>query len=374
MTTFALPDLGEGLQEAEIVSWHVTEGDHVVADQPLASVETEKAVVEIPSPQAGHIARLLAQPGQRVKVGAPLLAFEEGPHVETGTVVGELAKPSPVPPPRAGQGREGDATVPVGRPGTVRASPAVRSLAHARGVDLARIRPTGPDGTVASADVEAAAASLAAETAPGALRGARHTMALNMARAWREVAHATLHDHADVANWSGRQDVTTRLISAIVAGCRAEPALNAGFDAASSSLRANAVIDLALAVDSPDGLFTPVLRDVGSSQPQEWRRQIDVVKGRVRDRSLAPADLRGATITLSNFGTIAGEYAALIIMPPQVAILGAGRIGDPPTHGARGPALRRTLPLSLTFDHRAITGGEAARFLRAVIADLGRPA
>jgi pyruvate dehydrogenase E2 component (dihydrolipoamide acetyltransferase) len=292
--------------------------------------------------------------------------------VETGTVVGELAKP---PPPRAGEGREGG--VPAGRPvtpGAVRASPAVRALAHARGVDLARVRPTGPGGTVTTADIEAAAAGGAVETATTPLRGARKTMALNMARAWREVVHATLHDRADVENWSGRQDVTTRLIGAIVAGCVAEPALNASFDAATSSLRANAAIDLALAIDSPDGLFTPVLRDVGSSPPQEWRRQIEAVKQGVRDRSLAPADFRGATITLSNFGTIAGEHAALIIMPPQVAILGAGRIGDRPAHGAEGLAPRRTLPLSLTFDHRAITGGEAARFLRAVIADLERPA
>ncbi len=374
MNTFTLPDLGEGLQEAEIVSWHVAEGDHVVADQPLASVETEKAVVEIPSPQAGHIARLLAQPGERVKVGAPLLAFEEGPHVETGTVVGELARP---PPSRAGEGRERGAGAPAGQPITpspIRVSPAVRALAHARGIDLAGVRPTGPDGTVTSADIEAAATERAAEAPTRPLRGARNTMAINMARAWREVAHATLHDHADVGNWSGRRDVTARLIGAIVAGCRAEPILNASFDAASSSLRANAVIHLALAIDSKDGLFTPVLRDVGSSQPQEWRRQIEAVKQGVRDRSLAAADLRGATITLSNFGTIGGEHAALIVMPPQVAILGAGRIGERCVYATDKPTLCRTLPLSLTFDHRAITGGEAARFLHAVIADLERPA
>ncbi len=374
MSTFALPDLGEGLQEAEIVSWHVGEGDHVVVDQPLVSIETEKAVVEIPSPQAGHIAQLLVQPGERVNVGAPLLAFEEGPHVETGTIVGELATPAPS---RVGEGREEGAGAPVGWPVTasaVRASPAVRALAHARGVDLARVRATGPGGTVTSADVEAAASGGAAETAHRPLLGARKTMALNMARAWREVAHATLYDRADVGNWSGRRDVTVRLIGAIVAGCTAEPALNASFEAASSSLHANVVIDLALAVDSPDGLFTPVLRDVGSSQPQERRRQIDAAKQGVRDRTLAPADLRGATITLSNFGTIAGEHAALIVMPPQVAILGAGRIAGRPAYGAREPAHQRTLPLSLTFDHRAITGGEAARFLRAVIADLERPA
>jgi pyruvate dehydrogenase E2 component (dihydrolipoamide acetyltransferase) len=366
MSTFALPDLGEGLQEAEIVSWHVAEGDHVVIDQPLVSVETEKAIVEIPSPKAGHIARLLAQPGERVKVGAPFVVFEDGPHAETGTVVGELATPKPAP----------AAGPPVERPGTpgaVRAFPAVRARARALGVDLASVQPTGPGGTVTSADVEAAAGAVPDATSTP-LRGTRHIMAHNMARAWREVAHATIHDEAGVGTWSGPQDVTARLIRAIIAGCAAEPLLNASFEADSSSLRANAKVHLGVAIDSPDGLFVPVLRDVASSDPPEWRGRIDAVKHGIRDRSLAPADLRGATITLSNFGTIAGRHAALIVMPPQVAILGAGRIsGSSEWTDGRQP-LRRALPLSLTFDHRAVTGGEAARFLHAVIVDLERPA
>jgi pyruvate dehydrogenase E2 component (dihydrolipoamide acetyltransferase) len=199
-------------------------------------------------------------------------------------------------------------------------------------------------------------------------------MARNMARAWREVAHATLHGEADIVNWSVPQDITSRLIRAIIAGCAAEPSLNATFNADSSSLRANPTVDLGLAIDSPDGLFVPVLRDLGSAHPQDWRRRIDAVKQGIRDRSMAPADLRGATITLSNFGTIAGQHAALIVMPPQVAILGAGRISAWPERTDSGPPLRRTLPLSLTFDHRAVTGGEAARFLQAVIADLARAA
>ncbi|MBO0752156.1 MAG: 2-oxo acid dehydrogenase subunit E2 [Bradyrhizobiaceae bacterium] len=358
MSTFSLPDLGEGLQEAEIVSWHVAEGDHVVIDQPLLSVETEKAMVEIPSPKAGHISRLLSQPGERIRVGAPLLAFEDDPHTETGTVVGVLATPGPA---LAGSPRPDRAAV----PGTWRASPAVRARAHALGVDLSSVKPTGPDRSVTMADVEAADSKAVSSATGAPLRGARETMANNMARAWREVAHATLHDEAGVATWCGPQDVTVRLIRAIVAGCRAEPSLNSSLDADSSSLRANTKIDLGVAIDSPDGVFVPVLRDVASSQPQEWRQRIDAVKHGIRDRSLAPADLRGATITLSNFGTIAGRHATLIVMPPQVAILGAGRIGGPP--------FRRCLPLSLTFDHRAVTGGEAARFLRAVIVDLERP-
>src|ERR1700757_210410 len=135
MSTFVLPDLGEGLQEAELVAWHVGEGDHVVADQPLVSVETEKAVVEVPSPQDGKIARLCVQPGDRVKVGAPLVEFEEGPRTDTGTIVGEL---SPAAPP----------TVLPSAPHmpAVRAAPAVRALAQRLGVDLAEVSASGPGG------------------------------------------------------------------------------------------------------------------------------------------------------------------------------------------------------------------------------------
>jgi 2-oxoisovalerate dehydrogenase E2 component (dihydrolipoyl transacylase) len=365
MNTFNLPDLGEGLQEAEIVAWHVAEGDHVVADQPLLSVETEKAVVEIPSPKAGHIARLLARPGEHVKVGGALLTFEEGRHAETGTVVGELAPPKPPLPDR-----------PVGiavTPGAVRAAPAVRARAKELGVDLAAVPASGPDGTITRADVEAVAKASVTAGSATPLRGARRTMAHNMARAWREVAHATLQDEVDIDGWFERKDITVRLVRAIIAGCAMEPALNASFDAGSSALKMNANIDLGLAIDSPDGLFVPVLRDVARSSAADWRREIDAVKKGVSDRSLPPDRLRGATITLSNFGTLAGRHAALIVMPPQVAILGAGRIAERPARSERGLVMHRTLPLSLTFDHRAVTGGQAARFMRAVMDDLVRP-
>ncbi len=177
---------------------------------------------------------------------------------------------------------------------------------------------SGPDGAISRADVEASATTSAPPA--GALRGARKTMAMNMARAWREVVHATLHDQADIDGWTPHEDVTVRLIRAIVAGCTVEPSLNANFNGASLSLRQNAQIDLGLAIDSPDGLFVPVLRDVGRTDVQEWRRQIDAAKKGVSERSLSPGELRGATMTLSNFGTIAGQHAALIIVPPQVAI------------------------------------------------------
>jgi len=366
-TTFSLPDLGEGLQEAEIVAWHVAEGDHVVVDQPLLSVETEKAVVEIPSPQSGHIAKLLAHPGERVRVGGALLSFEQGPHADTGAVVGELGKPKAEPSP-VGRG------VPVAVPGTVHASPAVRARAKALGVELASLRPSGPEGTITLADVETSAMAKPSAAGATVLRGARRTMAENMARAWREVAHATVHDDVDIDGWFERYDVTSRLIRAIVAACSVEPSLNGSFDAAATTLKSNTAINIGIAVDGPDGLFVPVLHDVGRAEPADWRRQIDGIKQGVRERSLPPAMLRGATITLSNFGTIAGQHAALIVMPPQVAILGAGRIVERPAHSERGLTMHRMLPLSLTFDHRAISGGQAARFLRATMDDLAHPA
>jgi pyruvate dehydrogenase E2 component (dihydrolipoamide acetyltransferase) len=359
MSEFNLPDLGEGLREAEIVVWHVSEGDHVVADQPLLSVETEKAVVEIPSPRSGHVARLLARAGERVQVGAPLLLFEEGPHAETGAVVGELA---PAPAAAAPEPKDN----PTGaRP---RAAPAVRARAQALGVDLSKVQPTGPGGSIRLADVEGAAAPPSA-----GLRGARRTMAANMARSGREVVPATLQDDADIEQWLADEDITIRLIRAVTAGCTAEAALNASFDTGTTGLRPNPQIDLGLAIDSPDGLFVPVLRDVARFGPDRWRSQVEAAKKGVQDRSLAPAELRGATITLSNFGTIAGRYASLVIVPPQVAIIGAGRIRDGAVRTGTGTAVHRMLPVSLTFDHRAVTGGEAARFLRALIQELEKP-
>jgi pyruvate dehydrogenase E2 component (dihydrolipoamide acetyltransferase) len=365
MIPFQLPDLGEGLKEAEIVAWHVAEGDHVVIDQPLVSVETEKAVVEIPSPRSGRIAQFLARPGEHVQVGQPLLAFEEGVHPDSGTVVGELAAPAahPISPRQR----------PPDRAPPIHAAPAVRARARELGVNLARVVPSSGGERFTLADVESAAATSSGSLAAGEeLRGARRTMALSMSRAGREVVPATLHDEAGIEPWSSA-DITVRLIRAMIAGCSAEPRLNASFDGTRLSLRINSQIDVGLAIDSAEGLFVPVLRDVAQASAAELRVRINDLKARVRDRKLMPEELRSPTITLSNFGTIAGRYAALVVVPPQVAILGAGRIIERPARDDNGLALRDMLPLSLTFDHRAVTGGEAARFLRAVIADLESP-
>jgi pyruvate dehydrogenase E2 component (dihydrolipoamide acetyltransferase) len=358
MSVFVLPDLGEGLQEAELVAWHVGEGDHVVADQPLVSVETEKAVVEVPSPQDGKIARLCVQPGERVKVGGSLVEFEEGPRTDSGTIVGELSAAAPPPVPQAP---------------TVRAAPAVRALAQRLGVGLAEVTASGPGGAVTSADVERAARAQTEAGPVEPLAGVRRAMAVNMARSHAEIVPATVSDEADIAAWVPQSDVTIRLIRAIAAGCAASPGLNAWYDGRTMERRLLRQIDLGLAVDSEDGLFVPVLRNIAERDVADLRRGIEAMKKDVRARTVPVAELRGQTITLSNFGMFAGHFAALVIVPPQVAILGAGRITERPVVADGKLAAHRILPLSLTFDHRAVTGGEAARFLKAAIEDLEKP-
>jgi pyruvate dehydrogenase E2 component (dihydrolipoamide acetyltransferase) len=358
MSTFHLPDLGEGLQEAEIVAWHVSAGDHVTADQPLVSVETDKAVVEVPSPRAGHIEALHAAPGDIVAVGAPLVAFRDDGAADRGTVVGEIAAEA-VPPPEAPPQHT-----------NVRASPAVRKHAAELGVNLETVEATGHDGEVTMTDVNHAAT---AETAAGAVepvRGARRAMAARMADAHGRVAPATVVDDADIDTWPANTDVTLRLIRAVVAGCLAEPALNAWYNDDANIRRLCATVDVGVAVDTADGLFVPVLRDAAGRDEADLAAALGRLKADVRGRTVPPAALRGQTITLSNFGALGGRYGALAIVPPQVAILGAGRRAPRVVAADGGPAVHDVLPLSLTFDHRVVTGGEAARFLAAVIADL----
>jgi pyruvate dehydrogenase E2 component (dihydrolipoamide acetyltransferase) len=373
MTVFRLPDVGEGLHEAELVAWHVAVGDHVVADQPLVSVETAKAVVEIPSPQSGHIAALHGAPGDVVPVGTVLVEFADGAHVDTGSVVGELDEDA---------GRPSIARTPARRVGAtgggVKASPAVRSLASRLGVDLAGVTGTGAVGTITRGDVEMAAARAAAPSAEPLregdtlepLRGVRRAMDANMARAHTQVVPASVTDEADIGDWPEGTDVTLRLIRAIAVACRAEPAINASYLGRDTGRVLHDYVDLGIAVDTPDGLFVPVLRDVANRDPEDLRQGLEAMKADVRARTVAPEHLRGQTITLSNFGAIAGRHAALVVVPPQVAIVGAGRARDAVVAQHGHAVVTRVLPLSLTFDHRVVMGGEATRFLRALIADL----
>ncbi len=370
MTEFLLPDLGEGLQEAEVVDWHVGPGDHVVGDQPLVSVETEKAVVEIPSPRSGRVGKLFVKVGDMVPVGGRLMSFDETPAVYPGAVVGELETID------NNKARVSDSdTAPVGTgsvvAATVKAMPAARRLAHEQGIDLTTLEPSGPDGTLTRGDVEKAMRN---ETGTGdtseSLRGVRRRMARNMGRSGAEIVPATVTDYAEIDSWIADGDVTVRLARAIARGCVAEPALNAWFFADEERRQLHRIVNLGIAVDTGDGLFVPVLRDVASRSDADLRNGVEALKSAVKKRSIPVAEMRGQTITLSNFGMFGGIYANLVVLPPQVAIVGAGRIHRAVVPRGDGVSIATLLPLSLTFDHRVVSGGEAARFLAAVLADL----
>jgi len=363
MRQFHLPDLGEGLEEAEIVAWYVNEGDHVVVDQPLVSVETDKAVVEVPSPQSGRIAHLFGHKGDLVKVGAPLVEFAEGAQEDTGTVVGEIDRGEKV----ASAGETSAAAV---RPRTLQVLPAVRALARKLNVDLNLVQATGAGGTITRADVERAAKSLVEAGPAEPLRGMRRAMAQRMAAAHAEIARTTVTDEADVEAWKKGDDITIRLVRAVAAAAKAEPSLNAWYNAQAGERRLISRIDIGIAVDIEGGLIVPVLRNVGERDAKDLRAGLDRMRADAAARSIPPEELRGATITLSNFGMIGGRFANLVVVPPQVAIVGAGRAAQRVVAREGVPAVRRVLPLSLTFDHRVVTGGEAARFLMALRSDL----
>lgn len=394
MSTFRLPDLGEGLAEAEIIEWHVSVGDHVRVDQPMVSVETAKAVVEVPAPFSGIVTALCGAPGDIVPTGAPLVEFD------SGTVVGSM--------PAASE----EEFVEWGLVGGAHrqksqralAVPAARALAKSLGVDLATVQGGGRAGLITLDDVlrhanipaaakgasatngafpsngsspsPAARAIAAAGPADGTvepLRGMRRAMAQSMSQSRDQVAGSTVCDDADIHEWSQRGDYMLRLMRAMICAWRAEPALNAWYDPVTQSRFLVAHIDLGIAVDTPGGLIVPVVRSIERKSPDELRAAIALQKEAAHRRATHPSDLRDFTLMLSNFGTLAGRYGIPRVVPPAVAILGAGKVREDAVVVGGAVRAHRRMPLSLSFDHRCITGGEACRFLAAVITDLEKP-
>ena len=384
MTTFNLPYLGEGLPEAEIVAWHVAEGDTVRTDDLLVSVETAKAVVEVPSPYDGVIAKLYAAAGDIVETGAPLVDFAdaEAPTEEepAATVVGnvptggELLRETAI----AGGSRKRNK-------GRIKATPSVRTQAKRLGIDLADVTPTGKNGQITAADLDSFAArgkspQQASVTRPARvagrsepLRGPRRAMAQSMSSSRDEVALCTIFDDADIHEWLNKRDFTARVLRALAAGCAAEPGLNGFYSADDMIHQTESRVDVAMAVDTDDGLIVPVIRNVEQMSLDEIRQAVADVKQATRDRTVAPQDMINYTITLSNFGMLAGRYATPLMVPPTVAILGTGKLQHDVVAVMGGIEVHRRIPLSLSFDHRCITGGEACRFLGAVIQDLEKP-
>jgi pyruvate dehydrogenase E2 component (dihydrolipoamide acetyltransferase) len=361
MKTFRLPDLGEGLQEAQVVQWHARQGDEIAVDTPLVSVETDKAVTEVPAPWSGRISRLCAEVGEIVKVGAPIVEFE-GSEPDAAALHSAASAPATVvhQPTRSGK-----------------TMPAVRVLARELGLDLGAMTGSGPNGATLARDLADALKNTSVAVQPSiedyaTLTGIRRTMAQNMARAGREVVAATVHEEADLGDWPSRSGLTVRLVRAIARSVAAEPMLNASFDK-TNGLQTGTALHLGIAVDSPGGLIVPVLRDAGTRAAETFAAELERLITAARSGRLKPDEMKGATFTLSNFGMIGGLHATPVVIPPQLAILGAGRLADRVVARRGAPVIRPILPLSLTYDHRFITGGEGARFIRALIADLEAP-
>ena len=464
---FMLPDLGEGLPDATIIEWYVKVGDTIKLDENLVSMETAKAVVDLPSPVSGKVLALAGDAGDIIITGAMLAEFEidaSMPQRAEGQDTGHHHGPSKSAPSRsvgsqdpapddkvvasdeggaissdgAAPAKRDDAGTVVGAMqssdavrsevavavGGVKAVPAVRATARKLGVDLSRVRATGPDGNVTMADVKQAAAdgsakagargasvgaapaAIAAHAAPTSaptslgsrstlsqsgkpmrtqppgvvasgqpeqIKGVRRNMARVMADAHAQVVPTTLVDDADLHAWIGKQDITARLIRSIVAACKAVPALNAWFDGANLTRTLHPHVDIGIAVDTDDGLFVPALRNADMLDANGIRGAIHRLRAQVEDRSIAASELSGYTISLSNFGMFAGRYATPVVVPPTVAIIGAGKLSHDVVAVIGGIEVHRRMPISLTFDHRAATGGEAARFLKALLDDLARP-
>ena len=448
--TFLLPDLGEGLPDAEVVSWHVQEGQDVELDQPLVAMETAKAVVDVPSPYTGKVTKLHGGPGDVINTGAALAEFELDPNAvqraeasDTGHGHGHggghgVGTQDPAPDDRVVASQEGGAIVhdeeapdedgdagtvvgamessnrvhveQVSSAGGVKAVPAVRALAKKLKIDLARVAGSGKDGVITLKDVREAAergdAALGHSPAPAPaarampapapkpaaaarpsparidsdaamdidepIRGVRRNMVRTMSAAHAEVVPTTLMDDADIHAWSPGEDITGRLIRALVVASQTVPALNSWLNAKEGTLRRHSRVDVGIAVDTPDGLFVPALRNCERLSPQQIRQGITSIRDRLKTRSIPPEELRDYTIMLSNFGVFAGKYATPVVVPPCVAIVGAGRLFHEVVPVMGGLETHRIMPISITFDHRAATGGEAARFLRALLDDLQR--
>jgi len=467
--TFYLPDLGEGLPDATIVEWLVKVGGTVRLDEPMVSMETAKAVVEVPSPFSGKLAKVHGDAGDVIATGAALAEFEIDPKLPQraeAEATGHHHAPPPAkatPAPAKGTGSEApdhkgvvasdeggeiasggkapraDEGTVVGAMqssdhvhaeqatsiGGVKAVPAVRALAKKLGVDLARVSPSGAGAVVTLQDVKSAAAAgtarigtapvgaasaaidrpgsrnVAAEAAPtGAtaqqrttlstagkpmrttpptvsatgqpeqLKGVRRNMARVMAAAHAAVVPTTLCDDADIHAWLPGNDITGRLVRAIVRACKAVPALNAWFDGDNLTRTMHPHVDIGIAVDTDDGLFVPALRNADMLDPAGVRAAVNRLRTQVEERSIPSTELSGYTISLSNFGVFAGRYATPVVVPPCVAIVAAGKGRHQMTPVMGGFESHRVIPLSLTFDHRAATGGEAARFLKVMLDDL----
>lgn len=378
MKIFNLPDLGEGLPDAEIHEWHVQVGQSINVDDPLVSMETAKAVVDVPSPFDGVIAKLHGQVGDVIDTGEPLVEFEVAgsentptPASEEGaTVAGKIEVGETI----LQESATGIAPVATGSK-TIQALPLARAMAKQLNVDLSQLTGTGANGQITPDDVKAHVATITQAPSvhlknPEPIRGTRRTMAQMMSASHAQVVPVTLVDNADIHGWPEKSDITARIIRAITHACQIEPALNGWYDNKNNARELSSAVNLGIAMDSDDGLFVPVINNAQTLDPAALRQKINTYKQQVKERTIPPENLKDASITLSNFGMFAGRYANPIVVPPMIAIIGTGKIHTEAVSSKDHIENHRIIPISITFDHRVATGGETSRFLGAMIADL----
>jgi pyruvate dehydrogenase E2 component (dihydrolipoamide acetyltransferase) len=417
---FLLPDLGEGLTEAEVVAWHVAVGDEVGLNQVLVEVETEKAVVELPSPFAGTVVELLAEPGQTVEVGAPLLAVETGTGpTASPTTPGSAAEGSPAaapaeekvsvlvgygpsaPPPsrrrrkgRAHRERTAAPAAPAARPSRPLAAPPVRFMARQQGVDLAEVTGHGPGGVITRDDLAAHIAAGSATAPTGAsrrgadpgretrtpVRGVQKHMADAMVRSVATAPQACVFLSVDVTPTSelierlraNRHFEGTRVTHLTLAARAAvlalgrHPALNSSWDDATGEVVTKHYVNLGVAVAGPLGLVVPNVKDAQSLSLPDLARALTELTDRARAARCTPGELRGGTFTLTNVGVFGVDAGVPILNPGEAAILALGAVQRRPWEYEGAVALRDVVVLSLAFDHRLVDGQAASRFLAAV--------
>ena len=411
---FRFPDVGEGIHEGEIVRWLVKEGDQVRPDQPLVEVETDKAVVEIPAPRAGTILRMAVGAGEKIQVGEVLVVIGEAGERKSSaapasvSVVGSLdmATTELPPSPEVAQAAR---TASSAQPPRVLAIPSVRKLARDLGVDLTQVTPTGPHGRIRREDAPrcwaapctAGPACASPPATPAGLERDQHgpveyeplsalrrTIAQAMVTAATTAVPVTTTDEADVTELVALRERSNAaaaehnvqvtllpfLMKAVVAALRQHPRLNASLDEAHNRLVLKRYYHLGIATDTSEGLIVPVVKDVDQKNMMTLATDLARLTDLARTRRIPLTDLRGGTFTISNYGAIGGIFATPMLHLPEVAILGVGKLLQKPVVHGGEVVIRTILPLSLTFDHRALDGAEAQRFLNELIAYLANPA
>jgi pyruvate dehydrogenase E2 component (dihydrolipoamide acetyltransferase) len=366
---FKLPDLGEGLTEGEIARWLVSEGQEVAEDDPLVEIQTDKTTVEIPSPAAGKVARILVAEGDVVPVGTVLVVIgedgaaptDEGPREELVASHSDVTR---------GQ------TPDSGPRGRVRATPLVRRLAQELGVELEGLEGTGPQGRVTDDDVRHAAASRGqtpdlSEGRREPLRGVRRLVAEHMARAHREVPPVTWVEECDFGNVELKRLVPT-VLKAVAESLKEFPELNARLE--DGEILYLDRYDLGVAVQTDQGLVVPVVRGCDSASLDELATEVDRLAEAARRGTLKPEELRGSTFTVTSAGKLGGLLTTPIVNHPEVAILSIGRVAERPAVREGQLTVRPTGTIAITFDHRVVDGARAAEFGLAVIGRLERPA